>query len=284
MSVGDILESTNNKSKISSDFVFSFKGKLPAFIISDINNSASTAAARRVIKSIADTNSKLMPFIIPATTPATIDNDLKDFNKSRSVWTYPLPNQKRIDLATGLHLTGYNAKDVDKVIACAVSHMRCWLLCASQRFPIVVLEHDALFVRKVDFFKDIVGSLEGYYSEILDLGIVGLNNPRGATRKSSIYFDHVTKFQGEVARKVFDGYAIVDAPWVDKDRYTPQGIAGNSAYMITPAMAMRLLKKVDEIGLWPNDALMCKQLFPNQLKQIYPFVTELQGIKSTTTG
>ena len=41
---------------------------------------------------------------------------------------------------------------------------------------------------------------------------------------------------------------------------------------------------VQEIGLWPNDALMCKQIFPFKLKQMYPFVTELQGVKSTTQG
>ena len=84
--------------------------------------------------------------------------------------------------------------------------------------------------------------------------------------------------------KDFNGYTVSDSPWVDDDKYIPQGIAGNSAYVISPNMAIRLLKKVDEVGLWPNDALMCKQFFPNQLKQIYPFVTELQGIQSTTTG
>ena len=116
-------------------------------------------------------------------------------------------------------------------------------------------------------------------------GIIGLNNPRGATRKSAKYYESVINIQNNInSAKDFNGYTVSDSPWVDDDKYTPQGIAGNSAYVISPSMALKLLKKVDEIGLWPNDALMCKQFFPNQLKQIYPFVTELQGIQSTTTG
>ena len=44
-----------------------------------------------------------------------------------------------------------------------------------------------------------------------------------------------------------------------------------------------LLEKLKEVGCWPNDALMCKQLFPNELKVIYPYYTRVQGIQSTTT-
>ena len=280
MSIGDSLDSVISKTH-ASNFVVSGKGKLPAFIISDINNSASTAAARKVLKSIEDTNSRFIPFILPATTPTNLDEHLKDFGKSKIDWTYPLAGEKRIDIKSGLHLTGYAAKDVNKVISCMVSHMRCWLVCASQRFPIVVLEHDALFVRKL-----VLNSRGNVTNEALNKhGIIGLNNPRGATRKSAKYYESVINMQNAInSVEDFNGYTVSDSPWVDDDKYTPQGIAGNSAYIISPSMALKLLKKVDEVGLWPNDALMCKQFFPNQLKQIYPFVTELQGMKSTTTG
>ena len=115
------------------------------------------------------------------------------------------------------------------------------------------------------------------------MGIVGLNNPKGATRKASVYYDEVLKLN-ELRGRKFSGHKAVDAPWVDDNKDAPQGLAGNSAYYITNKMAHKLLRKIQEVGIWPNDALMCKQLFPNQLKQIYPFVTELQGIKSTTQG
>ena len=52
---------------------------------------------------------------------------------------------------------------------------------------------------------------------------------------------------------------------------------------MTPLIASKLLYSVEEFGMWPNDALMCKQLFP-QLKVIYPYYTTIQhGLKSTTT-
>ena len=35
--------------------------------------------------------------------------------------------------------------------------------------------------------------------------------------------------------------------------------------------------------MWPNDAVMCKQLFPT-LQVVYPYYTTIQhGLKSTTT-
>ena len=63
----------------------------------------------------------------------------------------------------------------------------------------------------------------------------------------------------------------------------PQGLAGNSAYIIKPAFAKKLIDKLKEKGGWPNDSLMCKQFFPDQLKVVYPYFTKVQGIQSTTT-
>lgn len=281
MSLNDILEA---QERIQFPVAgHSYRGQIPALIISDINNSASTAAARVVMQSIRDTDSQLLPYIVPATTPETLDSDLKLFGLKKSDWSYPSAGEKRIDIKTGLHLSGYNAKNMDKVISCMVSHMKCWLSVSAHIFPGVILEHDAIFKRKFDAFKGMTGTENNKYRILASKGIIGLNNPRGATRKSAAYFDEVVK-SSEISTQSFSGYKMVDTPWVDDDKYSPQGLAGNSAYYISPNMAKNLLKKVLEVGLWPNDALMCKQFFPNQLKQIYPFVTELQGIKSTTTG
>ena len=62
----------------------------------------------------------------------------------------------------------------------------------------------------------------------------------------------------------------------------PQGLAGNSAYIIKPAGANTMLKLSKEHGMWPNDALMCKQLVPN-LGVTRSFYTRIQGLRSTTT-
>ena len=103
-------------------------------------------------------------------------------------------------------------------------------------------------------------------------GILGLNDPRGATRKSQLYHEKVVSQKSS---------PVAEVPWIDS-KDIPQGLAGNSAYIIKPSAAEHLIEKIKHIGLWPNDALMCKQLFP-WLQQAYPYYTTVQGIKSSTT-
>ena len=43
-----------------------------------------------------------------------------------------------------------------------------------------------------------------------------------------------------------------------------------------------MLNLVKEHGLWPNDALMCRQLVP-KLSVTKKFYTQIQGTRSTTT-
>jgi GR25 family glycosyltransferase involved in LPS biosynthesis len=109
-------------------------------------------------------------------------------------------------------------------------------------------------------------------------GICGINNPIGATRKSKIFFDKVKlQLQGK------EGLTL--APYVDEssDLPLPSGLAGNSAYVIKPWAAKKLLEKTAEVGIWPNDALMCRQFFP-WLQVSYPFYTTIQNTPSTTTS
>jgi len=44
------------------------------------------------------------------------------------------------------------------------------------------------------------------------------------------------------------------------------------------------LEEVERVGMWPNDAIMCRQLFPTDLKVVYPYYTVVQSGVSTTTG
>lgn len=62
----------------------------------------------------------------------------------------------------------------------------------------------------------------------------------------------------------------------------PDGLAGNSAYLLQPTAAVDLIQKVDEVGAWPNDALMCRQFFP-WLEERYPFITKVSTNQSTTS-
>ena len=83
-------------------------------------------------------------------------------------------------------------------------------------------------------------------------------------------------------QKIIDNqYLYQKAPYVDNEN-VPQGLAGNSVYIIKPSGAKKMLKLVDEFGLWPNDAIMCNQLMPN-LYVTRKFYTTIQNLKSTTT-
>ena len=248
----------------------SLSNKFLGSIITMVNDSVSTAAARNVIMSIRNTKSEIFPFIIPATTPETLEEELKEMGLSMDRWTYPSePGQVVRDLQSGMTLSGYNAKHISKVVSCLVSHMRIWYMCAGFHMPIVVMEHDAKFTKK--FVSSQFPKTGG--------GIIGLNDPRGATRKSSVYYTEVLN-----SKSIYEGYPnLREVPWVDSDQTIPQGIAGNSAYIIYPKAAGHMLDLVRRYGMWPNDALMCKQLVPF-LKQAYPFLTTLQGVRSTTQG
>lgn len=264
---------THIRQNVSPDHL---KKNVLGIVICDLNNHISTVAARKCIDSIRNTDSKIQPLMMQATTPETLDKHLSEFGLTKNDWTYPkIPNKRVIDIKTGLTITGYNAKDLNKVIACTASHLRVWSYCYMTDLPVVVLEHDALFTRKFDPF--FVFDNYNKKNDFWEAGIVGLNDPRGATRKADNYLRRLLDSRTET------GIELLPAPWADDDDKAPQGIAGNSAYMITPNAALKLIQKTEEIGLWPNDALICKQFFPF-LKQAYPFYTTLQGVPSTTKG
>lgn len=223
----------------------------------------------RLLESIKDTKSELTPKVFRATTPDTLGDDLdtiQNMNTENILWTWPVKDDENgMDLATGLYRRRYAAKNVNKVVACMISHMRAWDYCVTTDKPIVVFEHDAFMIRKFRA-SDITG--EGFKG-----GIVGLNDPRGATRKASLYHEKVSANQG------LQPTPVIDSP---AEPFLPSGLAGNSAYFIHPVGARKLLDKTEEIGMWPNDAVMCRQFFP-WLQVVYPYYTKVQGVVSTTT-
>ena len=92
-----------------------------------------------------------------------------------------------------------------------------------------------------------------------------------ATRKSKIYHDKI--------QEKIDFFQPV--PRIDEYNI-PQGLAGNSAYVIKPEGAQLMIDLTQEYGMWPNDALMCYQLVP-KLGGTRNFYTRIQGLRSTTT-
>tara|TARA_B100001287_G_scaffold65076_1_gene53025 strand:- start:2563 stop:3258 length:696 start_codon:yes stop_codon:yes gene_type:complete len=176
-------------------------------------------------------------------------------------WTYPWEGQS-IDFATGLTLSSYTTAHKERRIACFMSHYRLWHECIKKDQPILVLEHDALFVHKLD------------YQYLFDskYDIIGINNPLMATRRAQRFYDMVKDRTQEIQ------------PVPDIDEFNiPQGLAGNSAYIIKPNGARNVIEAAKKYGAWPNDALMCKQIIPN-MGVTRRFYTKVQGLPSTTTG
>lgn len=237
-----------------------------AYAIVMNDNEDSLAGYRTLSQSITDTESNisLLPFI--ATQPHTIGEGIREvFGDQNVQWSWSSgPAEDRIDLRTGLFKRHYQAVDQQRVIACALSHMRLWKKCAHGDEPMMILEHDARFIRKFSL-SDLAGRW----------GAVGLNDPRGNTRKGMKFHDLVASC-GEGIHRV----PVIDEP---TEPPLPMGLAGNSAYIIKPEFASKLIEEMRTIGIWPNDAIMCRQLFPS-LKVVYPYYTDVVKRGSTTTG
>jgi GR25 family glycosyltransferase involved in LPS biosynthesis len=221
-------------------------------------------AVKRLKKSIKDTESDVDPVIFRASTPATMEQDIKDmicFDHNDWRWNWPMsPDEEGLDLQTGVYKKMYRANNQLKVIACAVSHMRVWEEIIKEDRPCLVLESDAMFTRKF------TGMRKG-------LGCVGLCDPRGATRKSQVFHEHCSFSK-----------SVKFAPHVNEpdEDPVPQGLAGGSAYWLEPRVAKEFLEKIKEVGMWPNDAFICKENFMH-LRVVYPYYTKVQGVESTTT-
>ena len=176
-------------------------------------------------------------------------------------WTYPW-NSPRHDFASGLLLSPYRTQQKAARIACFLSHYELWKRCAADDEPYLILEHDAIFIRPLDTTAIMKAQCE----------IIGINDPRGATRKSMDYHEKIQQRPQEVQ----------PVPRIDKPE-VPQGLAGNSAYIIKPSGARKMIKLVKEFGAWPNDAIMCYQLIQG-LGVTKTYYTKVQGTQSTTSS
>ena len=175
-------------------------------------------------------------------------------------WTWPWQQPERC-LATGLTKYPYPTTTPHKRIACFISHFLLWKKCLDSKIPILILEHDSKFIKKLDM--NILNN---------DYDIIGINSPIGATRKQREYNNIIQTNKPDI---------VVPVPRIDEFDI-PQGLAGNSAYIVKPAGAKSLIDKVREIGAWPNDALMCYQNI-KRLGVSTTYYTQVQGLPSTTT-
>jgi GR25 family glycosyltransferase involved in LPS biosynthesis len=242
---------------------------IKAYIITLPAHGPSNLGYEACVKSIEETKSDITPIRFRATTPDLITHDMQQlFGEGKVVpFTWPIiPEEKEWDIRFQFVKRAYKTTDWRKKYACSISHMRLWKECADSDETIMILEHDAIFMRqfKEEFLKEFTG------------GACGLNSPLGATRKANIFYKKLLEMPQ---------YGCYPVPTVNdvKDMPCPQGLAGNSAYLIKPYAARELLDFTKKYGVWPNDAVMCRELFP-WLQVSKPYFTGLQGISSTTVG
>ena len=230
--------------------------KVYSIVIS--GNETSEHGYEQLVKSSKEVSNDFEIERLKAATPPDVETMLRDLGIG---WNY-LWKGSEIDELSGLRKTAYPTVNRWARVACALSHFTAWCGCAMADTPMLILEHDAYFIKKLDIKP-----------EDFTASILGINDPRGATRKSGIFYKEMNNNPDQ----------FQDVPWVDDDRLTPQGLAGNSAYIIKPEGARALIDLVQKFGLWPNDAIMCRQLIPSLgiSKKIY---TTIQKLESTTTA
>ena len=176
-------------------------------------------------------------------------------------WTWPNVEAQTCS-HTGLKQFPYSTKDPNARIGCALSHYELWVGCVESKEPTMILEHDAVFVGE--------GPVGVKIPE--DFGAIMVNNPAGATPRGEWWKTQIKAKGPGVHPKT-----------VVFDDGRPDGLAGNSAYVISPKGAARCVELVHKHGLWPNDATLCRQLVDG-LYEVYPFLTEVRQTQSTSGG
>ena len=226
--------------------------RLEAYCIRIQNNPVSIQGFAKLVQTSLNVENEFSINVLDAITPKNIPIFLN--------WTWPWDGEERC-LRSGLIKRAYPTVDPRKRVACFYSHYKLWEMAIDKNKPILVLEHDAMFIKKLDL-------------SILDkpYDIIGINSPRGATRKAKD-FDRIVQSNKPGT--------VVPTPRID-DPLIPQGIAGNSSYIVKPAGAKALISKVKELGAWPTDALMCYQNI-KRLGVSTTYYTQVQGLPSTTT-
>ena len=225
---------------------------IDAHIITLYSNPRSVAAAGRCKKSA---NIDIKTF--DAITESQAEKVMRDFGIK---WNYPWRGEE-YDMKAGLKKTAYTTAHPMRRVACFLSHYLLWKRCAEQQEPVMILEHDAVFIRPFE--------LDGFMKA--ECQIISINDPRGATRKAQEFHDKLQQKPQLIQR----------VPTID-DPTIPQGLPGNSAYIIKPDGAKKMMELTQEFGAWPNDALMCKQLYQS-LASSKIYYTKVQGTPSTTS-
>jgi GR25 family glycosyltransferase involved in LPS biosynthesis len=229
---------------------------IKAVCITIKDNKISENGYNRLVESSKQVGNDFDILKWDAITPDNVDYFMSNAGLT---WNYPWTGSHE-DPATGLIKSAYTTANQKARIACACSHYCLWSESAVKNITMLIMEHDAMFIKKLDFDPEDTSAT-----------IIGINSPLGATRKANVFHKIVQETQTKFQL----------TPVIDNDKI-PQGLAGNSAYVIKPEGAKKLLDLVNKYGMWPNDAIMCRQLI-SKLGVTKDYYTKVQGLQSTTS-
>lgn len=228
---------------------------MKAFVITIRDHEYSESCADRCVVSANSHNIEVEKFYGVNKHNAYVYLD--DYQLS---WGWADNNTKeRICNHTGLQQFPYTTNDLRSKIACSLSHFLLWKKCVDLNESILILEHDAVFIRELP--------------EINFYGAIQINDPnKGGYRgkwHSNFMIKRGTTGVHPLTRKREEASLI------------PDGFSGASAYIIKPRAAKEFINAFHKYGVWPNDATICLQLFP-WLEEYYPFITQVQQTQSTS--
>lgn len=230
---------------------------MKTYAITIKNNSISEGGFDKLVSSSSDVGNTFDINRFDAIIPSQVQPLMKQYSMK---WNYPDVGSI-LDPWTGLRKSAYGGRDPLKRVACSLSHYLLWEMCVESNEPLLILEHDSAFVKRLD------------PTPIIDskFGIIGINSPINATFAFERYDQMIQRGTDEIQQ----------APML-VSKEVPQGLAGNSAYIVKPYAAKHLIDLCRKYGLWPNDAIMCQQLC-DFLGVSRTYYTKVQGLKSTTT-
>jgi GR25 family glycosyltransferase involved in LPS biosynthesis len=223
---------------------------MKAYVIRLLCNENSERQAERCIESGRDAGIEVEAFNAIHAEDAETALEYWDLK-----WTWMQRDKARV---RGIDLKHHSYGGcLQSRIACALSHYELWLKCALYKEPLLILEHDAVFINP--------------WREFEFDSICMINDPSGATPRGDWWSFQMAE-RGDGVWPVTRVFG--------RTPMRPDGLAGNSAYVIKPHAAQKLVDLFQEYGVWPNDAMMCVQLFPD-MQEHYPFITKVSGEGST---
>lgn len=191
-------------------------------------------------------------------------------------YTWPKNKSEEKDFQDLIRLKHYGESDWIKRASCALSHFSLWTQCLASQEPMLILEHDAVAIRKFNLYyiidRDDISC--GKYA-------IALNSPLRKNKTDVSVTPLAEKYHEFIQNKGnHDGGITYDVPELRPGQLN--GLPGNSAYIIDPIMASQCLKHVYNHGLWPNDAILSQEIIRgNNLSCIVDYVFEVQADKST---